>query len=239
MSFRRSCLARLLISISLGGVSTVAIAWAAAAFASTTAGSQESGLIREGGITTQFSTRTSRFLTLVYWQSFEEELLPGVRDLVGGSWSQLPRWASAHRAADDLSKGPLNPGSIPERYEIATGWPLRAMAASFRATPDARGQRIDWTPKSGIAFERPAPLQGNPPATLPLRVLPLGFALDILIFAAAWCLVLFALPTTRRFLRWRRGACLKCGYGPLPSPDGRCSECGSIRGVRANATSSV
>jgi hypothetical protein len=73
------------------------------------------------------------------------------------------------------------------------------------------------------------------PRALPLRPIPLNFAGNSLLFAAAWWAVLtlpragWRIIVTRR--RRRRGACLACGYSHhgLPATTTRCPECGAQR----------
>lgn len=134
----------------------------------------------------------------------------------------LPAWASVAWA----------PTTTLDRTDnwvcTASGWPMRSMLSW-------------WHEPATRTFQRPAPgpprgrtsfntLAVGKKTVLPLGLIPVGVTLDSLLFASAWWLLLLAFPTVRRIRRQWRGACLRCGYGPLLSRDARCPECGSIRG---------
>lgn len=144
------------------------------------------------------------------------------------AWSSMPEARLRFtKAADALSDGPI--------IELASGWPLRSMISVLTVNPDGSPPHVAL---SGIPLNsEPIPSHFMPQArALPLHIIPLGFAVNTALAAALWWLLLFAFPTTRRLLRHRRGACLKCGYGPLGT-DG-CPECGWNRSGRASSAPS-
>lgn len=63
---------------------------------------------------------------------------------------------------------------------------------------------------------------------LPIYILPLGFTLNTLFYAAAWFMCLLGISSTRRILRARRGLCTRCAYDLKGlSPGSPCPECGN------------
>jgi hypothetical protein len=98
------------------------------------------------------------------------------------------------------------------------GWPLRSLSRRFRpgrfeAIPISFGMRDNL----GI---------DDPNAALPLRPLPLGFALNTMLYAAIlWTLI--AVPfVIRRRIRIKLGQCAACGYSLSETRGGKCPECG-------------
>ena len=121
---------------------------------------------------------------------------------------------------------------------LRCGWPLTCLRASCRYGQPAEFER--WTPPERQKYyERcwqGALLLGwrtpfnNQPRVLPLRPLWPGFIANTVFYAT-----LVWLPTCpfvlRRFLRVRRGLCVKCAY-PM-SETAVCSECGTELPARA------
>jgi hypothetical protein len=65
---------------------------------------------------------------------------------------------------------------------------------------------------------------------LPIYILPLGFTLNTLFYAAAWCVPLIGIRAARRTLSRRRGLCTRCAYDLNGlAPGAPCPECGSAR----------
>ena len=91
---------------------------------------------------------------------------------------------------------------------------------------------------SGITLKRRA--NANKPLYLPTRPIWSGIAINALVFAPAWwvvlaLLVMFALLLRRipAFIRKRRGHCPNCGYDLRGKLEGGCSECGWKRTANA------
>lgn len=133
---------------------------------------------------------------------------------------------------------PPRPGLMRHSF----GWPMRAMyydhalhsggrlskaelqeffdqftaAAGFR-----NGKRFpDWVPVARGSFR-----------AMPRAVLPLGFAIDTLVFAGLFALLVRGPGVLRRWRRRRRGLCVRCGYSRTGLAEGGvCPECGTTAG---------
>lgn len=134
-----------------------------------------------------------------------------------------PRWS---RFADPS-------GPPMEIFEQATGWPMPAMASTQvpgrRMTPVQLIEGIDLGPPPPSIFGSAL----NVRRMLPTRPLWPGFAVNSLINAALWWIMLTMFVWLFRFVRrWparrreKRGRCPNCGYDLRGRLDAGCSECG-------------
>ncbi|MCC6660338.1 MAG: hypothetical protein IT437_05580 [Phycisphaerales bacterium] len=111
----------------------------------------------------------------------------------------------------------------------AVGWPMRAFESSDPGFAGAASQ-AEFARAQTAAMSRPSSsnlpkfLHAHPYRELPTAVLPLGLAVDTLVFAAATGGLWFGFSTARAARRRRAGKCLSCGY-PLGAL-ARCPECG-------------
>jgi hypothetical protein len=154
-----------------------------------------------------------------------------VRELAPG---RPPRWLWMRRDREELSF----------RDVYAAGWPRLALLCdlvnprSFTGAGLLRTTRLSaWgIPLPSRQFDPgfPAPPMDSA-RFLPLRPIPLNFAINTAFFAATWWM-LTAVPlcgyrAVRRARRRRRGACIDCGYSHygLPASVARCPECGGSR----------
>lgn len=212
-----------LISLGLGVVTTVLLAWGAAAIEDTNGLPFGPVAFCRGEFCVLWETDTSNLRTQTRWSVFAAgEPLRSPRALSDTAQRTPCRWSRAHWP-DAKDVGHLH-------MEVASGWPMRSMVAEHRIPQFASSRELDAV--SVVAGISIADGPSGLPRALPLRAIPVGFAVDSLLSTTTWWLLLFAFPTVRRIRRHRRGACLRCGYGPLPSRDARCPECGSIRGER-------
>jgi len=112
------------------------------------------------------------------------------------------------------------------------GWPWRSLSARLR--PHAERHRLantfEWTlvsPSDAILLG--GGLRGNLPpdsAFLPLRPILPGFMINTLFYAAMWFGIFFGVAALRRFVRKKRGRCVKCSYDLRGQFDRGCPECG-------------
>ena len=63
--------------------------------------------------------------------------------------------------------------------------------------------------------------------TLPLRPIWPGFAINTVFYAVVLWLLTLAPFTARRFIRRKRGHCIKCGYDLRAVEHEKCPECGA------------
>lgn len=125
---------------------------------------------------------------------------------------------------------------------------LESIGARHRAASNERmvieGDELTWTlpggqqmhfrlkPGDGVAggvlLEEGARLSGtwNPPRALPMRPLWFGLIVNVVLFSAAWLVLLLAPRAIREELRRRRGRCPRCGYDLQGELVAGCSECG-------------
>lgn len=123
------------------------------------------------------------------------------------------------------------------------GWPMRSLASerweAFTYAPTGPGvyttspiavPGFEPTPwRSGIGLTwLPAAAGSVRTAHLPIRPLPVGFAVNTALYSALIGLPVLGLPALRRSARRRRGRCLGCGYD-LSGGTGQCPECGRER----------
>jgi len=117
------------------------------------------------------------------------------------------------------------------RVDGEYGWPFRAMHMTFEWSTGGTGwvDENAWLPPVGLESGAPRPERG----ALPLGVLPLAFAIDSILFAFFWTVVLALLANNVGIRRRFRGLCPRCGYDlrgqvrqdSRPSIPG-CPECG-------------
>jgi hypothetical protein len=96
------------------------------------------------------------------------------------------------------------------------GWPLRASRLA-----------LWWDYQGNMGGEDTLIIQLDGTRRLPTRVLPLGFALNTLFYAAVLLGVVEFVAFARRRVRRGGGRCPACGYDPAGRAEGSaCPECG-------------
>ncbi|MFO0829290.1 MAG: hypothetical protein U0572_14225 [Phycisphaerales bacterium] len=227
MRTSRSHAARIVVAGCLGALSTIAVAWLSVLFTSPMKAPSVRGQIETDEFITTFNVRSSFLLTEVYWSGYSPR--GSVRPYEKGNHrvDALPRWsrASSPSPADLIMQ--QSASSADQTWEIGSGWPARAMLSVLHDHPTwMSGGGIPYVTISGIPLPAMRVDNALQARSLPVRVLPLGFAYDVVVHAMAWWLLFFGAASLREFRRRRRGACLSCGYGPLASAASGCPECG-------------
>lgn len=126
-----------------------------------------------------------------------------------------PPWSIAAQIVSDPKDKHLLARYI---EDIAYGWPFRA-ARSRLAILDNDKETLHFAFHLGPRFDG---------IIIAYKPIPLGFAANTLIFAAAFAVPLVALPALRRRLRARRMRCPSCNYDLRGLPTPTCPECGWI-----------
>lgn len=129
------------------------------------------------------------------------------------------------------------PSAADERYEdvstvigwMETGWPLRCMQGGYRLHSPSPAMGANGSPAQVISSmnlsDQPGSLR-----LLPLSPMILPFLGNVLLYSAAWWLLLFGVFRARRQFRRERGCCLRCGYDLRGQEESGCPECGWGRG---------
>ncbi len=141
----------------------------------------------------------------------------------------LPRyWGDAMRPdlTDTSGKGHLRLGD-------AWGWPFVAIWTKWRRVDVRRFVHI-YECDHGIRLNSRVSRSGgylDHDRALPLAIIWQGFALNTLVYWAAWLVLylmfVFTVGGAQRSVRRRKGRCTKCGYDLQGSAGERCPECGT------------
>ena len=124
---------------------------------------------------------------------------------------------------------PVNPLFV---IRDRTGWPFRCLQAEkwlVNDSPVKQYQTRFAVASVPVSYQYDVwPITD----TRPLAVLPIwsGFAINTVFYAAMLWLLAFGPFTARRFIRNKRGHCIKCGYDLRGSSGGGgevCPECGT------------
>ncbi len=113
---------------------------------------------------------------------------------------------------------------LPFAIQTRVGWPTRAL--SDKLWQQQYGNQL-WQHSYGVRFPNLFGL--FPPVenfTVPLRPIWPGFAINTIFYAAILWMFTLGPSTARRFIRRKRGHCIKCGYDFSHAEHEVCSECG-------------
>lgn len=219
---RRGLVIRALVSIILGVMTTVGVAWGLAMLQTwgDPIGGQEVMAPQGSDLKTVDVQQV--------WQSgvVMRNVMAGSEPDEGGGNLMLP-WTAGIRVGlkreeVDMSWGlarrALVKGEQVFGGEEARGWPCVALySMSMRLTdpPSRRG---------GVRVRKDP--QGLDDRFLPLVPIWRGFAIDSTLYGSAWMVVLTVPGVLRGAIRKRRGRCPQCGYDLKRDFDAGCSECG-------------
>ncbi len=227
----------IIITSLLALVTTVAVSWCCALWVETFANIES---VRWGGSDLRLAA-DSRFN---YWgvavntvpggtgvlSSWRDEDLDG-RDSRDPWPNQLPKDVLPRWWGDSMRPEVTNTsGQMHERWGEAWGWPFNAMWTKSWSRESSTFDRIhecahcfrvrqQWI--TGWKHDR----------VLPLAIIWQGFALNMLLYWAAWLVLYLMFVLTvggaQRSVRRRKGRCTKCGYDLQGSAGERCPECGT------------
>lgn len=244
----RRVIAMLALLLALGVCTSVLVAWTGAlvdrsAWPDTPLTGEPIGSRTEmrGWLVEQGRDRT------LTWRTFDAlDLWDGPPDLEAPTG--LPAWSVGHDLANQ--PGPFAPAreqTLDEAWEVSAGWPMRCVRAVRTAGPTefalpgefVRGGVVaiayEWpTPASVVAgADRieidPWPVDGLA-AAVPMRPMPIGLLVNMIVYTLAWFVLLLplcALRPLRRRRRAKRNRCIQCGHEREGLPAGApCAECG-------------
>lgn len=145
---------------------------------------------------------------------------------VAHGWPLLAVWCSVREDPERIGDWertlrPIGPPSTPAPPD-ADGWaplPTQGMTSPVRRPLIVSGAWVSPIQGRAVNFEAETTL-------LPWRPLWAGFAANTALYSALWFGVLFVPGAARRWVRLRRGRCLKCGYDLRGNLAAGCPECG-------------
>lgn len=158
---------------------------------------------------------------------------PTVPPYTGQPLLLLPHWI---RFADPRRTAQAD-GRWHEVVVVESGWPLPAVGAEHEIRRDNGDSNRAASTRWGIVLNRSDEVDSKKLVhlpVLPLRVLPIGFVLNSLIFASI-LLALAAIATgATRLRRYARGACPECGFDRKSDFSSPCPECGCSANYQAS-----
>lgn len=234
----RVLFSRVAAAIGIGMLATIATAWGAAI------GSNWPWNFRQNMV------QGTSHKTVPAWEFTQVRTPAGVTNQCRPLCSQIDlrrrEGANSHLVDSwSMMRTPPTPGLLDEeslRYvwftETVVGWPMLALATN--SVHDSRKLYKPGATASSLIESRWAIAVGihGKLHQLPLRPMPLGFAVNTLAFGSIAWPVLTAVAALRRSVRRRRGGCARCGYA-IDAAGGLCPECGTQnhpRGTAPNAT---
>ena len=137
----------------------------------------------------------------------------------------LPSWAQCAHPSIDFA-----PRTIVLYFVEARGWPFLAMRSKWETkgragSPGWVSGRVQVISGYLILSDRSIPWDVENPRVIPLRPIWPGFAINTVFYAAILWMP-FAPFQLRRYVRVKRGHCVKCGYDLRGVEHEVCPECG-------------
>ncbi len=223
----------LIVYLLLGIVTTIAVAWACAAWVDPYTTAQPSPR-RSGGamdgrhytiwmVGEHAAIGTAR--TVSFWgDPSYTDLFPS-GPFFGPPDPLIPNWAPFLVPSADIPAGPQH-----VRVADGRGWPFLAMWSGLSYDEPIQLPTKTPTITHGLVLN-PSAMSGPSPETtvrmLPLALIWSGFLADTAIYSLVWFVLLMLIVAGRRALRSRQGCCVTCGYDLRGTPHGQCPECGT------------
>jgi hypothetical protein len=231
-----------MLSVLLGLVATVALAWLGAAFEKAYGGPRQADVLVFDGHTSMVGVTRGWLITrnTVCWRLDADQASanPSWINVKANGWTaQVPYWSKGW-----LPEKPTRPpgtwGNCTHEAgldELAAGWPFRALLAETdEPVQDPVTRLAVYSFRGGMTLPTHVIKDGATiflPRALPCTPIWPGLVADVVVFSVAWWLVLMAVGLVRA-RRMRRGLCLACGYDLHGlAVDAKCPECGVARGV--------
>jgi len=215
-------------SVVLGAITTIALAWACAAW------------VNPARVASTFTTQTTSANTLMgvatqsrfgHTRVNRATLVNFVRDPDTGAVESIGIRADATARSEDF-----------------TGWPCRSMVCinegeiTLQLNGAQMQTRLTGTPgRLGLLQLSPWPGGMSCWRALPARPVLVGFAIDTSIYAAIWAGLLIGFGSLRRARRRQAGLCAHCGYDlrggrPIGEATQICPECGAADAIVATGS---
>ena len=206
-------LTRLVVLLLLGAIVNVAVAWGCALWSSFRLPSD---------------LQQQRVLEMLQ----ERQFFPQPGDSYGGqavdgiglTWLEFHFEPKRHEGTSDI-----NQREVVWAVATLTGLPMRSLQAEIRGTGLDLSEIVNsFHVIDGIRFDERSREQDQfLPYVFPLRPLWTGFAINTLFYATILWLLTFGPFAVRRFVRNKRGRCIKCGYDLGHADHRACPECGA------------
>ncbi len=202
----------------LGFLTTIAIAWACAAFVPLPTGPPREDVVAHADGTTEWRIEQRAF------GRSRINYVRGSTDAMGGANEQGNGLIVPLLDAFSILR-PDDAGSL-ER----SGWPLHAFSCRSNQLAIA-SDTMSFTITMDETDLVGGILVASSTTTQPWRALPFqpkwcGMVLDWLIYTGAWMAIFLGLPQLRAWLRRTRGRCPRCGYDLRGQLSSGCPECG-------------
>jgi len=201
-------LARILVCLILGAITTVAVAWGCALLIFEADGSltrvTERFVILDGSTLHVFAMNRGLGWQWVehYRRAYTDEVAERYKADEYLHLEQMAEHPCALRDTRDFTV----------EYNYSFGWPFPSI--SMYALTSDNVWRIHG--ELGVGQTH----------SLPLLPWPMHSLLDSLFYAAIWGAIFFGFTTARRLIRAKRGRCPRCGYDLRGNLDAGCPECG-------------
>ena len=138
--------------------------------------------------------------------------------LTGIAWQATDHdWEGHQEHRKQLSSAAFDGTSLPPPFQHPERW-------IFEGTDEA-------------IFGTAGPLSSQFPMIKPRRPIPIGFALNTVLYAMTLWVLMFLPVALRRCVRSLRGRCLSCGYDLRATTTWRCPECGTVTAIARGADS--
>ena len=220
----------IVLFLVLGSIINVAVAWGCAAWSKPPTNPSLDEQVRMLRYWGEFEADRI-LLERLGWKSREET--PYVEYMLSAMASDAP--GVVQRVIEEYPRAKDGRGgcvfAIEQALETRAGWPIFSLqGVVWDQSP--KGQPAQWRNYMVVRLaNRPGLLRSTDERWLPFRPMWPGFAINTLIYATLSWLLLGGPFQLRRFIRHKRGACLKCAYD-LRHVDHRfCPECGWNRTV--------
>lgn len=233
MAIDRSALVRRsAAALSLGVLTTVAVAWFLSAQGEDTFHQRERFWMKMVGdeklyVVENFSPgRTARWATS---SSVGPDTSPADRDETLRQWRSIVQTTrEAGNVPSWPSWGTLPVAGNPASWQYSAGWPCRCLWYEWTGYRWLTGAS-DLHGGIDISSSQPSTNANGPaPRVLPYRPVWIGLAVNAAAYGAVWYVFFAIVRAGRRWRRHRGRRCEKCAYDLSGLAAARCPECGNV-----------